>query len=458
MDIYTLDRNFKRVDLIDSFESAIWKEGLYGDGNFELHVPLSQESYDSLALDTLMECEQSDIPMMLDTRNIEDGMIKAEGISLLEWMNNRFIRSYPWKDPTTLNDVGVSDNTWLAEGTPGAIMANIVQYWLVGGSTYLQDGDVYPVDNGGTPGHPKETTNWNDDSMGIWKPSVFAIPGLVIAAWDNGGSSVKASVSFGPVFDELKKVAETYGVGQKITLDSVTDASYTLGYRNFRGLDRTSGQSVRPVVRFSPDVGPIKDIREFQSSRDRKTRVYIWTTEIEDIVSIGDTLETNYDFYGDGTLVYNFEVEGTYFDDINKATSAFDKNYVGPTGFDMKVGIITDAPLGPWDIGYERQEDAETGEVNWGRYTPQYNTYRTNYENALGPLGRLYLSQNKIIKTVDGELDESPQYEYGVDYGMGDILELEGYSGTVGKIRVVEFVRSQDATGEKSYPGVQVVE
>ena len=124
----------------------------------------------------------------------------------------------------------------------------------------------------------------------------------------------------------------------------------------------------------------------------------------------------------------------------------------------MKVGIITDAPLGPWDIGYERQEDAETGEVNWGRYTPQYNTYRTNYENALGPLGRLYLSQNKIIKTVDGELDESPQYEYGVDYGMGDILELEGYSGTVGKIRVVEFVRSQDATGEKSYPGVQVVE
>lgn len=450
MDIYTLDRGFRRVDLIDDFESAIWKEGLYGDGNFELHVPLSQKNYDALALDTLMECGQSQIPMMLDTRKVEDGMIKAEGISILEWMNNRFIRSHPWQDEASLKWAGVNERAWITTGKPGTVMGNIVQNWLIGG-TYLTDGDVYIEEPA-----PNETTAWENDSMGIWRPSVFSIPGLVVASADSGGADVQITVDFGPVFDALKDIAETYGVGQKISLDSVSDTSYTLGYRSFRGLDRTSGQSVRPIVRFSPDLGPIKNIREFQSSRDKKTRVYIWTTEVEDRVSIGDRIETNYDFYGDGSLVYTFEVEGTYFDDINKATSAFDKNYVGPTGFDMKAATLYDVPLGPWDIGY-----VQTGtddDPQWGAYTPNYNDYRNAYEAKLGPVGRLYLSQHRIVKTVDGEIDESSQFKYGTDFGMGDIIELEGYSGTVGNVRVVEYIRSQDATGEKAYPGVQVVE
>jgi hypothetical protein len=456
MEIYTLDRGFKRVDLIDDYESAIWTERYYGDDDFEIKVPVDSPSRSSLTLDTLIECTDSDIPMMLDTIKVEEGILTASGISVLQWMNNRFIRSIPWMEDPRLEEKGV-DNAWKTNGTVGAIMANIVQYWLMAGSTFLQDSDVYPYDAGGTPGHPKEVTYWNDDSMGIWKPSVFAIPGLTISAYDTAGSAIDLIVPFGPVFDALKAIGQTYAVGQKITLDSVSDSSYSIGYRNYRGLDRTSSQSVRPAVRFSPELGPLKDIREFQSSRNAKTRVYIYTPELEDYLAIGDALETNYDFNGDGSLVFNFDVRGVYFDDASKSTG-FDKNYVGPTGFDMKAAMIEDSDIHDWDVGYIQIVDSETGEVSWQRSTPDWATYRGLYESKLFPKSRLYLAQNRPIKTVDGELEDSNQFVYGTDYNLGDILEIEGYTGAVGKIRVTEYVRSQDATGKRAYPGVEVIE
>jgi hypothetical protein len=434
MDIYTLDRGFKRVDLIDDFESQIWKEGYYGEGNFELHVPLTDANYNSLALDTLMECSTSQIPMMLDTKKVEDGLIKVEGISILQWMNNRFIRSNPWAYDD--GDQGVR-KTWTYHGTPGDVMATLVQLWLIAGSTYFEDGDYYTDSSA--------SYFWNDASMAIFKPSVFAIPGLSLGAYDHGGSASDISVNFGGVFDVLKDLSQTYSVGQKIFLNSVSDSSYSIVYTNYRGLDRTSGQSVRPVVKFSPELGPLKNVREFQSSRDKKTRVYIWTPKVEDIVAYGDHLETTAD------------LRGTYFDDISKSTG-FDKNYVGPTGFDMRAEAIENSDVGPWDIGYEHIVDSVDGSEFWGRSNPDTNYYRNLYEGVLFPLGRFFLNAHKTVQTVDAELDDSNQFVYGTDFNMGDIVEIEGYTGLVGKARIVEWIQSQDSTGKKAYPGVEVIE
>lgn len=63
------------------------------------------------------------------------------------------------------------------------------------------------------------------------------------------------------------------------------------------------------------------------------------------------------------------------------------------------------------------------------------------------------LSQAHETAMFDGSINQdlSP-YTYGVDYGLGDIVQVQGDYGLYEKARVTEYIRSDDATGPKHYP------
>lgn len=63
------------------------------------------------------------------------------------------------------------------------------------------------------------------------------------------------------------------------------------------------------------------------------------------------------------------------------------------------------------------------------------------------------LSQARKTAIFDGSLNQdlSP-YVFGVDYGLGDIVQVSGDYGLYTKARVTEYIRTEDATGTKSYP------
>jgi sulfur carrier protein ThiS len=68
------------------------------------------------------------------------------------------------------------------------------------------------------------------------------------------------------------------------------------------------------------------------------------------------------------------------------------------------------------------------------------------------------LGDNPFIKTVDGEIVPTSQFEYGVHYNLGDIIEVQGNSEIVQACRVTEYIRSQDEAGEKAYPTVTMLD
>jgi hypothetical protein len=67
------------------------------------------------------------------------------------------------------------------------------------------------------------------------------------------------------------------------------------------------------------------------------------------------------------------------------------------------------------------------------------------------------LVTNRFVQAVDGEIVPESQIKYGVHYNLGDIIEVQGNSGAVNYARVTEYIRAQDATGEKAYPTVSVI-
>lgn len=377
MEPYTLDRNFHKTDIIDGFFSIIWTERYYGDSEVELVVPPTKDMIQKLQEGTFLGLDKSDEVMILETANIEENQLKVKGISLLSWLNNRFIRT------SALHQ----DRYWYLSGeSAGWILWAIIYYMCTSGSPYL---------NGTTP-------------IGIPNPQQFAIPGLWLRDYDKSGGVVSVGIPYGPIYDAMREIATTYEVGMQITLDSVSDSAYTLGFRSYKGLNRTSSQTENSVVRFSPQMDSFTNIKELRSIAALKTQVYSFAPGLNPAEGQPDLRTTP----GISTL------SGTQY-----------------TGFDLRAQLV---------FADDITTDMVAGSAS-------------NLLNILNSRAKDVLTTNHYVKAVDGEIVPENQFKYGVHYNLGDIIEVQGNSEVVSTSRVTEYIRAQDKAGEREYPTVAML-
>jgi Siphovirus ReqiPepy6 Gp37-like protein len=381
MELYTMDRGFKRQQTVDKFFSVIWTERYYGDGDFELNLIPDAFAESYLPVGQFIGLPESPEPMIIETRNVENNVLKVTGISLTKWLNNRILRSSP--DPAA--------TSWLVTGIkPGVLITTMVQNWAID-SAYLTDYSGTPPAN----------------SMGLTpNPSVFKIPGLSITGSDSGGSNIDATVPFGPLYDAIREIAVAYNIGMRTTLDSVSDTSYSLGFKSYRGVDRTSDQFAVDVVRFSPDQDSLNNVKELES--------------LETYASIAFAVASGVDAanaYSYGPVMSDWASRGS--------------------GFDLRAAVVSSNLS-------QQQLDDYTGDD------------AALYRATLGNDVNAYLGEHKHMRINDGEIIENVN-RYLWNYGLGDIIELEALDGNLQKARVTEYIRSQDAAGVKNYPTVELI-
>ena len=365
MELFTLNRQFIEQNVIDRFVSAIWTERYYGDSEVELIVPATSDMVQELTVGTFLGLTDSKEIMLIDTVDIEKGVLKVTGSSLLVFLNNRFIRV----------TAAPEDRYWYFSGTPGWALWAIIYYMCISG--------VYPA--------------------GIPNPASFVIPGLGLLAYDNSGAAINFAVPYGPVYDAMRDIATTYQVGMQITLESVTDTSYSLGFRSYKGLDHTTGQSVNPIIRFAPFMDSLTDIAEIQSIKSLKTLVYSFAPGNPDGLATSPGVSS---------------LSGASY-----------------TGFDLRALMTFEEDI---------TTDQTGGDANV-------------LLSILNSRAQLALTDNRFIKTVDGQIVPTNQFQYGVDYNLGDIIEVQGNSESVQSSRVTEYIRAQDDAGERAYPTVAML-
>lgn len=374
MEIFTLDRSYFKIDVIDNFTSCIWTERYYGDGEAELVVPLTIKMIQKLPVGRLLIANESNIPMIIETRNTEDGKLKCNAISLLSWLNNRFVRTSAVHE----------DRYWYLETfCPGRLIWEMVYYMCIEGSPYL-NGIV---------------------DIGIDNPERLAIPGLVLREHDTSGDPLKVGIPYGPLYDAMREIATTYDVGMEIALDPITSVDYLLGFRTYKGLDRTSDQTTNEIVRFSPEMDSFTNIKEIESAAKLKTLVYAFASTDNDELNLLKTEPGVADIRG---LEYE--------------------------GFDLRAMLVF-------------ADDITTDQVGSA----------ANLLEVLNNRALDAVTDNQYVQAVDGEIVPDSQFVYGVHYNMGDIIEVQGNSGVIQKARVTEYIRSQDNAGEKAYPTVTML-
>jgi hypothetical protein len=240
--------------------------------------------------------------------------------------------------------------------------------------------------------------------QGIPNPAQLAIPGLGLKGYDTSGVSINFAVPYGPVYSAMRDIATTYQIGMTITLESADDTGYSLQFLSYKGLDHTSQQTVNPIVRFSSQMDTLTDIKELQSIASYKTLVYSFCPPNPD--GLADTIPAGV------------------------------ASVSGPTGFDLRAEMTF-------------EEDITTDMVGGNAATLQA---------ILNQRANMALQNGRFVKAVDGTIVPLHQFQYGVDYNLGDIIEVQGNSGVIQTSRITEYIRAQDAGGEKAYPTVAMLD
>jgi hypothetical protein len=241
----------------------------------------------------------------------------------------------------------------------------------------------------------------DDEALGIGG-DLNEIPFLVVGDIDTTDDVVSSKIPIGAAYDAMLVIAQTYNLGMKVYLSRSDAFGYELTFSAYKGLDRTSDQLENNLVQFSSQLDSLTNVKELRSLADFKTVAYVfppdWSSSTPPAVE-----------YAVGTDP-------------------------AATGFDRRILV-------------ERATDISADQIVSGVTLASLMTQRA--KDAL--------ANNNFTKIVDGEVVPQSQYKYGVDYNLGDLIELKGQDGTAQKAQITEFIRSKDQAGERSYPTVSVL-
>ena len=160
----------------------------------------------------------------------------------------------------------------------------------------------------------------------------------------------------------------------------------------YSGSDRTSSQTTLGAVIFTPELDNLQDTTELNTNDGFKNVAYVF----------------------------------------------------GPAGFEMVFAPSADPEI----AGYERRilmVDAN-----------DITSDNPDVSSAMILRGEQELAKHQAVQAFDGTVDQNSKYVYGVDYFLGDVVEMRNQDSATNLMRVTEQIFSQDAEGEKAYPTLTV--
>jgi hypothetical protein len=391
MDLYTLTPNFLADLPVDEFVSAIWTERYSKSGDTQIVVPATAANVEKLKEGTYLALRGSDEVMELETQNIEKQLLTVTGSTLDEAvLMERFVWAqnpeYSSGEDVKTRVADYNDDT----RKPGEFMSHLVDKFVIN-----------PVNFSGI---------WAAATLDFTREKIDEIS---LGAIDHSGTVQRLTAPTGPLYTALEQLADQNSVGMSLYLYSAdATTGFQLRFKTYVGLDRTSGQSTNELVRLTPGLDGISDIKEVRSIKEFKNVVYVY-------------------YQG---VIYKYLA---------------DPDAPEPEGLDRRV-LVTDAEGEP--VG------RKVGESYWGGAGIGY-TQPVIYDIPafLAQNAKDALANHNYIRSIDGQTSPISDYKFGTDYFLGDLIELEGLTGAISKARITEFIRSQDKNGEKSYPTISVV-
>ena len=211
---------------------------------------------------------------------------------------------------------------------------------------------------------------------------------LRLAAANGFTETLEQQLTGENVAEWLETVCKSYGYGWKIVIEGGEFVFYL-----YRGTDHTYDNAENnPFVVFSPDFDNLVNSNFQYSKRNYKNAALI---------------------HGEGE---------------------------GAARTSSTVGIAVDLDR------YELYVDARDISSNDGEISAE------EYTNLLTERGVQSLTEYTQTTSYDGEVDTNGVYVYGVDFNIGDLVQIENEYGFTATSRIIEIIENEDSNGYKVVP------
>ena len=435
MQAYLLDKNYIAQEILDEYDSFLWTDRYYECGDFEYYTGATKEKIDAWKVGYFLKTSASDRIMIIENRDIdtsfEDGpKLKITGQSAEAILKRRCI---------------IEKVTYeKGKGIQAAIKEQINKHL------------INPLD-------PKRKI-----SNFIFQDSTD--PVIVSAVLG------KKKEFYGEdLYTMTQEICEAYGFGFKVTLNNQNQFIFTL----YNGADRTFAQNTNPYVVFSPEFDNISNTSYKYDTVDKQNVVYLKSGD-EDNPSgtweedtLDDEEHTKIKRLNTDNALRIIQVGTDTGIDRKEhwATTTADCQYTEEEMEARGYHKPTKPEWGYWTDGYDEEgnpikiwhDDPSVSEETKKAAQEAYEEAEKAYEKAAKKPESLIIEEltkeaNEKLDEVkpkaefEGEADLTHQFQYGLDYNLGDKLELINEFKMEGNVRMTEIIISHDSSGETVVP------
>lgn len=196
------------------------------------------------------------------------------------------------------------------------------------------------------------------------------------------------------IYDVVADTCANNDIGFKVTRNFDNQFVFEL----YSGTDRSYEQTDRPYVVFSPDYDNLLESNYLNSKQDSKTIALV---------------------SGEGE------------------------------GSEIKTKSVT-VESGAGEGLSRREMYVDAGSIS--TVSEDGTVAEDDYNAQLAEKGEEELSKVNIAPSFEGEIENQVQFRYGIDFQIGDIVQIANEYDFKGRSRITEYIRSYDAEGANAYP------
>lgn len=201
------------------------------------------------------------------------------------------------------------------------------------------------------------------------------------------------------ILEIIEKICSSNNIGFRIVLTNDNKFKFSL----YIGEDRSYDQLKNPYVIFSPKFDNVISSNYLESKKNYKNVALV---------------------AGEG--------EGSNRKTVTVIPDSSDENYTEETDLNRRE-LYVDA------------RDISSSAI-------LSDTKTTQYEDQLLQRGKEYLKESEITKSFEGETETTKIFVYGIDFFIGDVVQIANEYGMESKSRITEIVKSQSSTGINVFP------
>lgn len=406
MEAMILGRDYRALCIIDAFESFIWADRYNEPGDFEIYMPIAKAPLNYIQRENYLWIRDSDRLQIIEDITIKTDAEEGDHITFVGRTLESILERRVVYQKTTIK---------------GSLQSGIQRL--------LNENAINPSD----PSRKLPMLRFvqNNDSR---------ITKLTMDATFLGED----------LLDIVQTYCQLYELGFKIVFN---EKNSTFDFSLYYGEDRSYNQEKLPWVVFSSAYNNLIGSNYFESYKNLRTAAVVIGEENEDYGQEVVTLDQYPKLKGLDRREMAVDAGSITWDVEEPDEDAIRDKY--------RQKIEEDIRNSEWANTHDEEEIQERIERRVDRdsadeikraWDNAIETARLQLRSEMEQAGKEELAETYITKTFEGEIEAVRQYVYGIDFFIGDVVQVRNQYGKEASSRITEVVRSHDVDGYKLTP------